>query len=141
MKTPAAGVCDLERLIPKEVTLSAPWLRGNNLISAWFVADDIYIEEPRAMLLMAYRQAGDRLGMETIGHTPATGIVVRNGEVAAVETPSGRIDTRWWSIPLAPGRARLVRWRSLTFRFNRFVTSFGLPRRSRASTRTSRSCG
>jgi glycine/D-amino acid oxidase-like deaminating enzyme len=82
----------LERLTPKEVTLSVPWLRGDNILSAWFVADDIYIEEPRAML-MAYRQAGEKIGMRTIGHTSATGIVVRNGEVTAVETPAGRIDT------------------------------------------------
>jgi glycine/D-amino acid oxidase-like deaminating enzyme len=82
----------LERLSPREVTLSAPWLKGNNIVSAWFVVDDIYIEEPRSLLL-AYRQAGEKLGMRTIGHTPATGIVVRNGEVAGVETPSGRIET------------------------------------------------
>jgi len=82
----------LERLSPREVNLSAPWLKGNNIVSAWFVVDDIYIEEPRSMLL-AYRQAGEKLGMRTIGHTPATGIVVRNGEVAGVETPSGRIET------------------------------------------------
>jgi glycine/D-amino acid oxidase-like deaminating enzyme len=82
----------LERLSPREVNLSVPWLKGNNIVSAWFVVDDIYIEEPRSMLL-AYRQAGENLGMRTIGHTPATGIVVRNGEVAGVETPSGRIET------------------------------------------------
>jgi glycine/D-amino acid oxidase-like deaminating enzyme len=82
----------LERLSQREVNLSAPWLKGDNIVSAWFVVDDIYIEEPRSMLL-AYRQAGEKLGMRTIGHTPATGIVVRNGEVAGVETPSGRIET------------------------------------------------
>jgi glycine/D-amino acid oxidase-like deaminating enzyme len=42
---------------------------------------------------LAYRQAGERLGMHVIGHTPATAIVVRNGEVAGVDTPSGRIET------------------------------------------------
>ena len=82
----------LERLTQQEVSLSAPWLKGDRIVSAYFVADDIYIEEPRS-LLMAYRQAGARLGMETIGHTPATGIVLQNGAVAGVETPSGRIET------------------------------------------------
>jgi glycine/D-amino acid oxidase-like deaminating enzyme len=82
----------LERLSSQEVSLSAPWMSGKNLVSAFFVADDIYIEEPRS-LLMAYRQAGARLGMETIGHTPATGIVIQNGAVTAVETPFGRIET------------------------------------------------
>jgi glycine/D-amino acid oxidase-like deaminating enzyme len=82
----------LERLDQTNVTLTAPWLRGDRILSAWFVADDIYIEEPRSMPL-AYRQAGERLGMHVIGHTPATAIVVRNGEVAGVDTPSGRIET------------------------------------------------
>jgi glycine/D-amino acid oxidase-like deaminating enzyme len=82
----------LERLSPAEVTLSAPWLKGDHILSAFFVAEDIYIEEPRAMLL-AYRQAGERLGMRTIGHTPATGISIRNGAVHAVQTPAGSIET------------------------------------------------
>lgn len=82
----------LERLSPAEVTLSAPWLNGDNIVSAYFVVDDIYIEEPRALLL-AYRQAGERLGMRTIGHTPAIGIAIRNGGVSGVETPFGRIAT------------------------------------------------
>jgi glycine/D-amino acid oxidase-like deaminating enzyme len=82
----------LERLDQTNVTLTAPWLRGDRILSAWFVEDDIYIEEPRSMLL-AYRQAGERLGMRVIGHTPATAIVLRKGEVAGVDTPSGRIET------------------------------------------------
>lgn len=82
----------LERLSPQEVALSAPWLKGDNILSAYFVVEDIYIEEPRTMLL-AYHQAGERQGMRTIGHTPATGIVLRDGAVTGVETPSGRIET------------------------------------------------
>jgi glycine/D-amino acid oxidase-like deaminating enzyme len=83
----------LERLSQAEVSLSAPWLRGDRIISAYFVVEDIYIEEPRSMLL-AYRQAGTKLGMQTIGHTPATGITVRNGAVTGVQTPAGTIETR-----------------------------------------------
>jgi glycine/D-amino acid oxidase-like deaminating enzyme len=82
----------LERLGQDEISLSAPWLSGDRILSAWFVADDIYIEEPRSMLL-AYRQAGERLGMQVIGHTPATAILLRNGEVVGVDTSAGRIDT------------------------------------------------
>jgi glycine/D-amino acid oxidase-like deaminating enzyme len=82
----------LERLSPQEVGLSASFVTAKNILSAYFVADDIYIEEPRT-LLMAYRQAGARLGMRTIGHTPVTGIVIANGTVAGVETPFGRITT------------------------------------------------
>lgn len=82
----------LDRFTNEEVSLSASFMNGKNILSAYFVADDIYIEEPRT-LLMAYRQAGARLGMKTIGHTPATGIVLRDGAVQGVETPFGRIET------------------------------------------------
>ncbi len=66
----------LDRFTGDEVALSAPYMSGKNIVSAYFVADDIYIEEPRSML-MAYRQAGAKLGMRTIGHTPATGIELK----------------------------------------------------------------
>ena len=46
---------------------------GYRLLSAYFVLEDIYIEEPRSMLL-AYWQAGAKIGMRVIGHTPATGL-------------------------------------------------------------------
>jgi glycine/D-amino acid oxidase-like deaminating enzyme len=82
----------LERLSQAEIPLSASFLSGKNMLAACFVADDIYIEEPRT-LLMAYRQAGARLGMQTIGHTPVTGIEIRNGRVAGVQTEHGHIAT------------------------------------------------
>ena len=82
----------LERLEPTEVRIATNYLSGDNIVSAFFVPDDIYVEEPRSMLL-AYRQAGAVLGMETIGHTPATGITLLNGRVVAVETSRGVIET------------------------------------------------
>ncbi|MDQ2682323.1 MAG: FAD-binding oxidoreductase, partial [Chloroflexota bacterium] len=82
----------VERLSQDEVRLSASYLSGKNIVSAYFIADDIYIEEPRS-LLMAYRQAGAKLGMRTVGHTPATGIDLKGGAVVAVQTPNGRIET------------------------------------------------
>jgi glycine/D-amino acid oxidase-like deaminating enzyme len=82
----------LERLEPTEVRIATNYLSGDNIVSAFFVPDDIYIEEPRSLLL-AYRQAGAILGMQTIGHTPATGITLLNGRVVAVETPRGVIET------------------------------------------------
>ena len=84
---------NIERLSQEEVSLAAPWLIGDRILSAYFVVEDIYIEEPRSMLL-AYWQAGTKLGMQVIGHTPATGITVRNGAVTGVQTPSGIIETR-----------------------------------------------
>lgn len=82
----------LERLEPSEVRIATNYLSGDNIVSAFFVPDDIYIEEPRSLLL-AYRQAGAVLGMQTIGHTPAIGITVLNGRVVGVETPRGTIET------------------------------------------------
>ena len=82
----------LERLDKSEVRIATNYLSGDHIVSAFFVPEDIYIEEPRA-LLMAYRQAGAKLGMETIGHTPATGITVLNGKVRGVVTPRGTIET------------------------------------------------
>lgn len=82
----------LERFTGDEVALSAPYMSGKNIVTAYFVADDIYIEEPRSML-MAYRQAGARIGMKTIGHIAAIGIELQGGAVSAVVTPAGRIET------------------------------------------------
>jgi glycine/D-amino acid oxidase-like deaminating enzyme len=82
----------LERLDPAEVRIATNYLNGENVVSAFFVPDDIYVEEPRSLLL-AYRQAGAMLGMRTIGHTAAVGIVLKGGRVAGVETSRGRIDT------------------------------------------------
>jgi glycine/D-amino acid oxidase-like deaminating enzyme len=82
----------LERLDKSEIRLATNYLNGDNIVSAWFVPEDIYIEEPRSML-MAYRQAGVNLGMLTIGHTPATGIRIERGAIAAVETPRGLVRT------------------------------------------------
>lgn len=68
------------------------FLTGKGLLAAYHVPTDIYIEEPRSMLI-AYRQAAERLGVRVIGHTPVTSIRVESGEVRAVVTPNGEIET------------------------------------------------
>jgi glycine/D-amino acid oxidase-like deaminating enzyme len=68
------------------------FLDGERLLAAYHIPGDIYIEEPKSMLL-AYRQAGERLGMQVVGHTPVTGVRVERGEVKAVVTIEGEILT------------------------------------------------
>lgn len=68
------------------------FLVEKSLLAAYHVPGDIYIEEPKSML-MAYREAGERLGMQVIGHTPVLGVRTANGEVQAVVTTAGEIRT------------------------------------------------
>jgi 4-methylaminobutanoate oxidase (formaldehyde-forming) len=68
------------------------FLAGERLLAAYWVPGDLYIEEPKSMLL-AYWQAGAKLGMQVIGHTPVTGVRVESGEVRAVVTLEGEIRT------------------------------------------------
>jgi glycine/D-amino acid oxidase-like deaminating enzyme len=82
----------LERIDGREAERLCPYLAGERLLAVYYVPDDIYIEEPRSML-MAYWQAGAALGMQVLGHTPVTGITTSGGAVSAVETPSGTIRT------------------------------------------------
>jgi glycine/D-amino acid oxidase-like deaminating enzyme len=70
----------------------APYLTGRDIRSAYFVPDDIYIEEPRA-LLEAYMTAIALLGSHVIGDAEVTGITVADGEITGVSTPRGDIAT------------------------------------------------
>lgn len=82
----------LERIDGQEAQRLCPYIVSDRFAAVYHVHDDIYIEEPRSML-MAYWQAGAALGMQVIGHTPVTGIVTSGGAVSAVETSSGAILT------------------------------------------------
>src|SRR5215211_3426139 len=68
------------------------FLEGKELLAVYHLPDDIYIEEPKSML-MAYRQAGEQLGMQVVGHTPVQAVRVEHGEVRAVVTDQGEIRT------------------------------------------------
>lgn len=70
----------------------APYLSGKGIRTAYFVPDDIYIEEP-IWLLNAYLEALSKRGASVVGSCPVTGIAVEDGAVAGVETPRGFIRT------------------------------------------------
>jgi glycine/D-amino acid oxidase-like deaminating enzyme len=83
---------EIERIDGQEASRLAPYLNSNRILAAYHIPGDIYIEEPKSML-MAYRQAAERLGVAVIGHTLATGIATEQGAVVGVATPSGEIRT------------------------------------------------
>jgi glycine/D-amino acid oxidase-like deaminating enzyme len=83
---------EIERIDGVEAHRRCPYLRGERLLAAYHIPGDIFVEEPKS-LLMAYRQAAERLGVAVIGHTPAVGIRVKSGEIVAVVTPRGEIRT------------------------------------------------
>lgn len=83
---------DVEMIDPAEAHRVAPYLEAEGISAVAYVPGDIYIEEPNS-LLTAYQQAGERLGVRVMEHTPATGITVRGGEVQSVTTPGGEIRT------------------------------------------------
>jgi glycine/D-amino acid oxidase-like deaminating enzyme len=82
----------VERLDREEARRRCPYVDSSDFISAYFIQDDLYIEEPKA-LLVALMQAGRRVGMATVGHTPVTGIDVKQGEVRGVHTTRGYVAT------------------------------------------------
>ncbi len=81
-----------ERLDRQEAMRRCPYVDSSDFVNCYFVADDLYIEEPKS-LLVALMQAGRRVGMETVGHTAVTGIDVKKGEIRGVNTTRGYIGT------------------------------------------------
>lgn len=82
----------VERLDKDEAQRRSPYIDASEFVSAYFIQDDLYLEEPKA-LLVALMQAGRRVGMATVGHTAVTGVDVKNGEVRGVHTQRGYIAT------------------------------------------------
>ena len=72
----------------------APYLdvRDGDLPAAYHIPGDIYVEEPPT-LLAAYLEAGRRLGVTVLGHTPVTAVRTAGGAVEAVVTPRGEVRT------------------------------------------------
>ncbi|MDQ3226318.1 MAG: FAD-binding oxidoreductase [Chloroflexota bacterium] len=83
---------ELERVDANDVHRLAPYVTGRGIRSAYFIPEDIYIEEPRS-LLEAYITAIAQLGSHVVGEAPVTGITVDDGEIAGVSTPRGDIAT------------------------------------------------
>lgn len=82
----------VERLDREEARRRCPYIDSADFVSAYFISDDLYLEEPKA-LLVALMQAGRRVGMATVGHTAVTGIDAKNGEIRGVQTTRGYIAT------------------------------------------------
>ncbi|HKG24383.1 MAG TPA: FAD-binding oxidoreductase, partial [Thermomicrobiales bacterium] len=83
---------EIERIDGQEAHRRCRYLDGHRLLAAYHIPGDIFVDEPRSMLI-AYRQAAERLGVRVLGHTPATGVRTEGDEVAAVVTPHGEIQT------------------------------------------------
>ena len=81
---------NVERLDREEASQRCPYIDSSDFMCAYFMADDLYIEEPKA-LLVALMQAGRRVGMTTVGHTAVTGIDVQHGEIRGVHTGRGYV--------------------------------------------------
>jgi glycine/D-amino acid oxidase-like deaminating enzyme len=81
-----------EKLDHAALRRRAPYLSGKGIRTAYFVPDDIYIEEP-IWLLNAYLEALSMHGASVIGSCPVTRIAVEDGAVVGVDTPRGFIRT------------------------------------------------
>ena len=88
----AAWGIELEKIAADELHRLAPYLTGRDVRTAWFIPDDIYVEEPRS-LLDAYITAIENLGSLVIGDTAVTGITLADGEITGVSTDRGDIAT------------------------------------------------
>jgi glycine/D-amino acid oxidase-like deaminating enzyme len=91
-KASAAWGVTLERLDAAGVHRVAPYLSGQGIRSAWFIPEDIYIEEPSS-LLNAYVTAIGQLGSHVVGEAPVTEILRQDDEIVGVVTPRGSITT------------------------------------------------
>lgn len=83
---------EIERVDGQEAARLCAYLDPAGIVSVHHVPGDLYIEEPRSMII-AYWQAAEALGVRVIGHTPVTGISVKQGAVTAVQTTAGTIAT------------------------------------------------
>ena len=81
----------IQAISPAEAQRLAPFLNPARAQAIWYTASDLYLEP--GDLPRAYIRAAQRLGATVLGHTPATAIGTRNGQVDYVETPHGRITT------------------------------------------------
>lgn len=83
----------LEMIDGSEARRLMPALETEGILAVCHIPGDIYIEEP-INLVEAYLEAGARLGVKVLSPTTVTGIAIKSGEVEAVITDRGRIETR-----------------------------------------------
>lgn len=82
----------IEEIDGNEARRLLPFLTSGGIAAACYVPGDVYIEEPSS-LLDAYLEAATRRGVQVRAHTRVTGIRLHGGEVAAVVTSGGEIET------------------------------------------------
>lgn len=82
----------VERLDSAGVRRIAPYLTGQGIRTAYYIPDDIYVEEP-ITLLQAYMAALGQLGSHVAGNAPVTEVTHDDGEITGVSTPRGAIAT------------------------------------------------
>jgi glycine/D-amino acid oxidase-like deaminating enzyme len=83
----------LEMIDAPEARRLMPTIETDGIVAICHIPSDIYIEEPIS-LIEAYLKAGARLGVQVLSPATVTGIAVEGGEVEAVITDKGRIETR-----------------------------------------------
>ncbi|MCC6617325.1 MAG: FAD-binding oxidoreductase [Anaerolineae bacterium] len=78
---------------PEQIKQRYPLINTNDLVFGIYGPEDGGIEAQSIML--AYKDAGTRLGVELNQGARATGITVEGGRVVSVQTTEGDIQTRW----------------------------------------------
>ena len=79
----------LQEISPAEAKRMNPFLETTGILAVNISPTDIYLEP--SQISNGYVRAAERLGATTLPHTLVTGIAVRNGAVAGVETERGTI--------------------------------------------------
>jgi glycine/D-amino acid oxidase-like deaminating enzyme len=79
----------IERITPAEARAKNPFLETVGILAVNFVPSDLYLEPSQIPRL--YARAAERLGATMLPHTLVTGVTLRGGAVAGVETDRGAI--------------------------------------------------
>jgi glycine/D-amino acid oxidase-like deaminating enzyme len=79
----------LEMISPAEARAKNPFLETKGILGVIFSPTDLYLEPSQIPNL--YARAAEKLGVVMLPHTLATGISLKQGRVAGVETEQGKI--------------------------------------------------
>ncbi|MDD4053206.1 MAG: FAD-binding oxidoreductase [candidate division Zixibacteria bacterium] len=82
---------DVKLFGPDDVAKIAPPVRTDDIIKATFFARD-GLGDPHEYL-QGYFRACKRMGVDVLTETPATEIIVKNGQITGVKTPNGEFST------------------------------------------------
>lgn len=80
-----------QKLTPTEAKDMVPYLNTEEMVAAFFCAEDGHINPFKATF--AYAEAAQRLGVEINTYTNVTDIIAQHGKVSAVVTDKGTIKT------------------------------------------------